>query len=409
MSFLSEKQSRRFFCGILIFSVFLLGFGAAFCFWQTQAAKEMLLSHDGAVAGSLLRQGVPEDTIAAALSDARDGGEGRRLLESLGYTEKTAARFLPDVSGFAAGSFRLNLFCTLILAGILLSFCRGFLSRREALYLRAEKGVRAFSEGDFSGHLPRSDEGTLYRLFASVDSLASALQAKGETEYKAKEFLKNTISDISHQLKTPLAALELYNEIMMSEPDNAGTVAAFSQKTAAALDRMEQLISSLLKITRLDAGSVRFHKRPHRVAEVAAKAIEQLTTRAERENKEITVSGPPDEQLVCDLQWTSEAVGNLVKNALDHTDSGGHVLVSWERSPAMVRVAVSDDGAGIAPEDIHHIFKRFYRSGNSSDAQGVGLGLALAKSIVEGQGGTLSVQSAVNRGATFTLSFLTEL
>lgn len=408
MSFLWEKQSRRFFCGILIFSVLLLGFGTAFCLWQAQAAKEMLLSHDGTVIGSLLKRGVPGETIAAALSDAREDSGGQKLLESLGYTAKTSARFLPAVAGFTSDSFRLSLAGMLILAGALLLFCRGFLNRRERLYLQAEKGVRAFSEGDFSGHLPRSGEGTLYRLFASVDSLASALQAKGETEYKAKEFLKDTISDISHQLKTPLAALGMYNEIILSEPDNPGTVTMFSQKTAAALDRMEQLISSLLKITRLDAGSIRFDKKPHRVAEVAARAVEQLTTRAELENKQLTVSGPPGELLVCDLQWTGEAVGNLVKNALDHTASGGHVRVSWESSPAMVRVSVSDDGDGIAPEDLHHIFKRFYRSRNSWDTQGAGLGLALARSIVEGQGGTLSVRSAPHRGAAFTLSFLTE-
>ena len=102
------------------------------------------------------------------------------------------------------------------------------------------------------------------------------------------------------------------------------------------------------------------------------------------------------------------AIGNIVKNALDHTQSGGTVHITWEHTPAMLRIFISDNGNGIAPEDIHHIFKRFYRSKHSLDTQGIGLGLPLAKSIVEGQGGIISVQSEINTGTIFTISFLTE-
>lgn len=409
MSFLKEKQSRYFIISIIALSILLLVFNGLFCFRQTQAAKEMMLSHDSVVISSLLKQGVSPNVIASAIANRQDDEQGGRLLMQLGYTEKTASRFLPAISGFEASAFQFIFFCTLVFIGLLLALCCAFLIKRERLYSRAAKGILAFSGGNFSEHLPRSDEGTLYQLFASVDNLASALQAKGETEYKAKEFLKNTISDISHQLKTPLAALNMYNEIISEEADNPATIAEFSQKTAAALDRMEQLIQSLLKITRIDSGSIPFEKKPHQISEIVASAVENLTTRAMSEEKQIIVTGQPDEQLTCDLQWTGEAIGNIVKNALDHTSSESHIRISWEHSPAMIRIKIADDGAGIAPEDIHHIFKRFYRSKNSKDTQGVGLGLSLAKSIIEGQGGTLSVQSELNCGTTFTLSFLTEL
>lgn len=110
------------------------------------------------------------------------------------------------------------------------------------------------------------------------------------------------------------------------------------------------------------------------------------------------------------MEWTSEAIGNIVKNALDHTGSGGVIRITWEQTPAMVRISVTDNGDGIAPEDIYHIFKRFYRSKNIKNMKttGIGLGLPLAKSIVEGQGGVISVQSERHHGTTFTLSFLTE-
>ena len=114
-------------------------------------------------------------------------------------------------------------------------------------------------------------------------------------------------------------------------------------------------------------------------------------------------------QLICDMEWTGEAIGNIVKNALDHTQAGGIVRITWDSTPAMFRIFISDNGNGIVPEDIYHIFKRFYRSKHSLDTQGIGLGLPLAKSIIEGQGGMILVQSEVGNGTTFTLSFLTEL
>lgn len=145
------------------------------------------------------------------------------------------------------------------------------------------------------------------------------------------------------------------------------------------------------------------------MGEVLLRATEELTTRAQREGKRIRWEGLPEEPVLCDLAWTSEAVGNLVKNALDHTEAGGEVCLSWQRSPLMLRLVVSDNGCGIPPEELPHIFKRFYRGRGGNSQEGVGLGLPLAKSIVEGQGGILTVESAPGRGTAFTLSFLTKL
>ena len=409
MSFWREKQSRHFCYGLILLALLLLGWGCLFGIKQTQAAQEMLLTHDSAVAGALLKQGVPPEVIASAVKNPQDDGQGENLLRQLGYTEQTAFYDLPALSGFAAATFQWVFLGAFVLVILFLALGCFFLTRREGLYRQALKVIGGFGEGDFTAHLPRSAEGTLSQLFAAVESLASALQAKGETEHKTREFLKNTISDISHQLKTPLTALTMYNEIILAEPDNPALITEFSRKTTAALQRMEQLIQALLKITRLDAGSIAFAKTPQRIAEMAAQAIGELRVRAAREGKSIIISGEPEEELNCDGQWTREAVGNIAKNALDHTAPGGHIHIAWECSPAMVRISIADDGEGIAAEDIHHIFKRFYRSRHSQNTPGVGLGLALAQAIVEGQGGMISVQSTPKAGTTFTLSFLTDL
>ena len=239
---------------------------------------------------------------------------------------------------------------------------------------------------------------------AIVEELARSLAAKSENEQRVKDFLKSMISDISHQVKTPLAALRMYNEITIAEPENVATVRDFAAKSERALDKLEQLIQSLLRLTRLDAGSVVFAREPVALSALVARALEPFSARAEHEHKTMSVAGDDETVLLCDATWTEEAISNLVKNALDHTQTGGHIRISWEKGPALLRLSVSDDGAGISAEDIHHIFKRFYRSTTSSGS-GVGLGLPIAKAIVEGQGGTLSVVSASGDGATFTMAF----
>ena len=118
------------------------------------------------------------------------------------------------------------------------------------------------------------------------------------------------------------------------------------------------------------------------------------------------LSGKEDVVLLCDALWVSEAIGNIIKNALEHTESGSHIKVKWSQSPLMTQIEIYDDGKGIHPEDLYNIFKRFYRSRFSSDIHGIGLGLPLAKSIVEAHGGTISVTSTPGTGTTFTLNFI---
>lgn len=172
---------------------------------------------------------------------------------------------------------------------------------------------------------------------------------------------------------------------------------------------MEQLIQSLLKMARLDTGSIIFEKRKCLIAELVEESVNDLRERARCEGKEILAEGRKEEELFCDSEWTKEAVGNLVKNALDHTRAGGVIRISWKCSPAVICLTVEDNGCGIAPEDIHHIFRRFYRSSSSGDRQGAGLGLSLAKAIAEGQGGNLSVESMPGEGSVFRFAFLTDM
>lgn len=405
MEFLYEKRTRMFCIFLAAICMLQTGFMGLTGMFQAYGLRKELVKREKAAASYLLEKEVPPSLLAAAWNDAEVTEEGEAFVEKIGHTERARAYLL-----LIAGQTSMPLILFLVVEGILFSavLLTGtavFLQKRERLYAQAEAAVTGYADGNFDAHLPEGEAGAIHRLFGKVEQLALSLRAKSEAECGAREFLKDMISNISHQLKTPLAALEMYMEIMKEENGNPETVKIFLQKSICSLERMEQLIYALLKIARLDTGSIVFEKRRHFVSEIAAWATEELAERAGREGKKIIMEGAPEEQIFCDAGWTKEAVENLVKNALDHTEEGGTIRIGWSRSPVLVRLTVEDDGCGIAPEDIHHIFKRFYRSRNSNDRQGAGLGLTLAKSIAEGQGGTLSVESSPGKGSVFRMSF----
>lgn len=413
---MQDQQVRRYFLFLSALSLFLLLAAMLLCRGAAQEAKTMLLRHDTSIAASLSAQGVPEIVIARALTDTSVsfGGTGsqmqagERLLAKIGVRPALETQFLPQLQYFQINTGRRALTLVFPACLVLLGASLRFFLKRDALYQRAASVIGGYADGCFSCHLPQTGEGALGQMFSAIDKLATMLQAQNETERASKIFLRNTISDISHQLKTPLAALSMYQEIMENEPDQPDVIRQFAAKTGTALKRMEQLIQAMLKITRLDAGNVLFEKRPCSLRKLIEQAVSELTTRAAHEQKTITIkqtcaAASPAESILCDPAWTTEAVGNLVKNALDHTHAGGVIVISWEASPLCTILRISDNGDGIAPEELHHIFKRFYRSSQSSDTPGIGLGLPLAKSIVEGQGGTIAVQSTLGTGTCFTV------
>lgn len=279
----------------------------------------------------------------------------------------------------------------------------------QAEHKKMEQAVDRITEylaGNSSARIVCDDEGELNRLFHEVNSLVSILNAHAENEGRARHFLKDTLSDISHQLKTPLAALNIYNGILQENPADAATVKEFAALSEQELDRIETLVQNLLKITKLDAGTIILEKETENIADLMASLERRFSILAQQQDKVLTFSGAEDILLVCDPHWLEEAVGNLIKNALDHTKAGNSIHVTWQAFASIVQIVVADNGCGIHPEDLPHIFKRFYRSRFSKDTQGIGLGLSLAKAIVEAHNGTIEVDSELGMGSTFTINFL---
>jgi signal transduction histidine kinase len=337
------------------------------------------------------------------------------------FTNKDIKNFFILISCILGGFILLSQFITWLFYGVpspilpllsllaaicILGICFLYFHKQNRMMENAISQINLFLSGDTDARIECDREGSLYKLFHAVNTLATALDAHASKEQKMKEFLKDTISDISHQLKTPLAALNIYNGLLQDDTEDITTMREFAAKSEKEIERIETLVQNLLKITKLDAGSIFIERSSENIADMANDIRRHFEFRADGEQKTITLSGPNNIELFCDRDWLIEAISNIVKNALDHTDKGGQIAIEWKRLPAVTQITVKDNGSGIYPEDIHHIFKRFYRSRFSKDTQGIGLGLPLAKAIVEAHDGNITVDSGLGEGSAFVMSFL---
>lgn len=290
---------------------------------------------------------------------------------------------------------------------VLIDLYRYFRRQNERIADAAAK-ISEYSSGNTNARIECDDEGELNKLFHEINSLTAILNAQTEKETRSKEFLKNTISDISHQLKTPLAALNIYNGIMQDNTTELTEIKEFTNLSEKELDRIETLVQNLLKITKLDAGTIAVDRKNENIYEMLEKIKNRFSFRAAQEDKQIILTGDTFSEFSCDRVWLTEAIENIVKNALDHTSKGDKISIECKNLSSITQITIKDTGSGIHSEDLHHIFKRFYRSRFSKDTQGIGLGLSLAKSIIEAHNGTIEVDSELGKGTTFTLNFLTQ-
>ena len=400
------KETRRMLYWLLAVCLAAAAGFTALLSYMTNDFQKTMVEHNYGTAGYLVNH--PDTNVAAAFTKDKTDADleaGRRILKEAGYHENTNPRMVPAVAAYQKRT-------AVMLGGMLFSVFAGvfltvwiYVQRQRKVLVKADTVITRFLSGDTGQRIDSEETGGWYSLFHRINELAAILSAQAEHEKQTREFLQDMISDVSHQLKTPLAALKMYDEIMAQEGTDREAIHAFSQKSLREIRRVEDVVYTLLKIARLDAGTVRMEKAEENMEMLLKDVTERFEMLAAQEAKEIVLSGSSDVSLYCDALWMSEALGNVVKNALEHTGRGGKVVISWERTPLLTNIVVEDNGTGIHQEDIHNIFKRFYRSHISQDTHGIGLGLPLAKSIVEAHQGTISVTSKVGQGSRFVLSF----
>lgn len=252
----------------------------------------------------------------------------------------------------------------------------------------------SFTEHTFDETLLSSVESRLNRYLSS-----SVVSARNLTTEKEK--IKELLADISHQTKTPLSNILLYAQLLEEQnlpEDSKNCVAALSGQA----EKLSFLISSLVKLSRLEAGVLTLHPTTNSIAPMLEEVAGQLITKAETKGVQFTL-GSTDASAVYDFKWTTEALCNLVDNAIKYTPPGGKIQISVKEYDLFCRIDITDTGMGISEGEQARIFTRFYRSPSVSEQEGVGIGLYLARQILTEQGGYIKLVSSIGNGATFSM------
>ncbi|MBC8537186.1 sensor histidine kinase [Feifania hominis] len=248
-----------------------------------------------------------------------------------------------------------------------------------------------------------SREGELSILKSEIYKVTGMLSEQASRLEREKRSQADALADISHQLKTPVTSMMVMTDLLSQGTLDDDKRAEFTRDMRAQLERLRWLITALLKLSRLDAGVVEFERRNVRCGKLIAAAVAPLAIAMELREQTLCVAG--EDVVVCaDREWTTEALMNLVKNCVEHTQNGGRIEIACEQNPLFVSITVRDNGEGIAREDLPHLFRRFYR-GKNAGADSVGIGLAMAEQILRGQDASLSVKSEVGRGTEFSIKF----
>lgn len=304
----------------------------------------------------------------------------------------------------AAASSREMLVVCVAQAVLLLSGFTLFTLRRYQRLRQLNDQMRGVREGHYRMQMDQFEEGELSILYSEIYKVTVQLRETAQQLQESQQFLSDSLSDISHQLKTPLTSMMMMVELMQQPQMDPQQRSEFLRVISNQLSRMQWLIQSLLKMARLQAGAVQFSPSPQKVRSLLSKALSQAEAELVRSGVEWIMECPDDFELMLDENWTVEALGNILRNCAEHTGRGGRIVIRCQRTMLADQIEIEDNGEGIDPQDLPHLFERFYR-GRNARPDSVGIGLAMSYQIITGQGGMLRVVSQLGQGSCFQLRF----
>ena len=254
---------------------------------------------------------------------------------------------------------------------------------------------------DYSLDIREYDEDSISTLKNYIYKVTIKLRNMSEYSQKEKEYLEVALSDISHQLKTPLTSIMVMNELLENKNLEESKRKECQQKSKQQLEKIQWLITSLLKISQIDSGTIKLKKENVNAKELINKTQEPLIIQIEAKSITLVKDIEENLEIICDENWTVEALINIIKNAYEHTEKDGTIKITVQGNPIYNEIKIEDNGSGIREEDINHIFERFYKG--KSNKESIGIGLNMSKTIIEKQNGTIEVQSTEGVGTCFTI------
>lgn len=293
----------------------------------------------------------------------------------------------------------------MIVVSFLLMLITYFYTRWRYLEIEKLSGyLRQISSGDYTLDVRDNKEGELSILKNEIYKVTSILAEYNVHLNQDKLHLSNAISDISHQLKTPLTSMTVMADLL-SQPDlPINKRQEFIRNILLQLERLDWLVTSLLKLSKIDAGTVYFKQDRILVKDLIEQALEPLLIPIDIKQQHVCIQGDENVTIEADFQWTKEALINVVKNCIEHTPDSGKIDIKYASNVLYTEIIIRDYGKGMPKADLPYIFHRFYKGKHASE-ESVGIGLAMAYQIITSQGGDIEVMSEEGKGTQFHFKF----
>lgn len=264
--------------------------------------------------------------------------------------------------------------------------------------------LKELNNHNYNLDLKQNNEGELSILKNEIYKTAIILNEQSLNDKKAKESLKNSLEDISHQLKTPLTSINLMIDNLQNDKLSSKERKELLTKINRKINNINFLVASLLKLSKFDANTITFNRKYVSLEHLTNEVKENLSALSDLKNINIIINGNKKDKLYCDNIWQTEALTNIVKNCLEHSNPNSVIEISYLTNDIFTKIIIKDNGVGISKKDLPHIFERFYK-GDSSSKDSIGIGLSLAKTIIEKDNGNIQVSSNINKGTTFTIKY----
>ena len=281
-----------------------------------------------------------------------------------------------------------------------------YLKQRDKKINQITQYINEIKNRKYDLDINENSEDELSNLKNELYKITIMLKEESEISRQDKENIKMSVEDISHQLKTPLTSIMIMLDNLKDNPNmDEDTKQRFIFEISKQVDWINWLVISILKLSRLEANVVKFSDNKINVKKFIDEIIDNLEIPIEIKNQKIIIEGNEDASFIGDYKWQQEAITNIIKNAIEHNKENGKITIKYEENVLFTKITIIDEGQGIAKENLKHIFERFYKAQNSSD-NSVGIGLSLAKNIIEKNNGMINCKSEIGKGTEFIVKYM---
>lgn len=326
------------------------------------------------------------------------------VLSKYGYTNNIS--YIKELENSMNTSIRINIAIIILLGVIAIIVALIYTNKRDKSLRSINKYLDKVNNGNYELKIEDNGEDEISRLRNELYKTTILLRESAENSEKEKTNLSNSLADISHQLKTPLTSIRIMLDNIEENPNmDEKTRNEFIEEISRQIDWISSLVISLLKLAKFDAGAIVMQDTQINVKKLIDNVINNLAIMIDIKNIKIEEKIDEDVILRADYNWQLEALTNIIKNCIEHSKEDSKIKIEVENNSIFVKIKITDEGEGIAKEDLSHIFERFYKSKQVSE-NSIGIGLSLAKTIIEKENGYIKVDSELGKGTTFEIKYL---